>query len=165
MGFVLFDASGLAKGYTEEDGAETMAAVFNHRGGHEFICTPWGYLETFAVMLRRRNNNVMSAAQFSTVVATLQAEILNPATFRLLTVDDAAIVGATMIVERHNLNATDAALLSTFLMFAQAAGLASCLLIASDKRLIRAARAENLAVLNPEEILPDAVPALLSYLP
>ncbi len=53
----------------------------------------------------------------------------------------------------HNINSADVAILSTYLQF-QRASRVPCLLVASDKQLLRAAQAEGLNVLNPEEVTP-----------
>src|SRR5437899_2739286 len=71
-----------------------------------------------------------------------------------------------MPARQHNLNATDAAILALFLRYLGAlqTGSHGCLLVAADQRLVQAARAEGLLVLNPE-VLPAAdVPALLASL-
>jgi hypothetical protein len=65
VGFLLFDASGLSKRYSEEHGAETVVAIFAHNDAHTFIATSWGYLETFAVLVRRKNGGILSLEDFN----------------------------------------------------------------------------------------------------
>ena len=67
------------------------------------------------------------------------------------------------LTDRPNLNTADAAMLAAYLRHGAAAnsGLAACLLVASDRRLMRAAQAEGLAALNPETISAADLPAHL----
>ncbi len=70
-----------------------------------------------------------------------------------------------MGTKKHNsLDTTDAALLATYLRYAQAqpAGAGTSVLIAADQRLLRAAAAEGLIILDPEAIAAADVPALLA---
>ena len=77
--------------------------------------------------------------------------LLNP-DFTLVTMTDQDILDGIILTDRHNLNSTDAALLAAYLRLVRSLPVSSsdCLLIASDKRLIRAAEAEGISSLNPE---------------
>jgi hypothetical protein len=67
---------------------------------------------------------------------------------------------------QHNLNATDAAILTMLLDYVQALppGSPTCVLVSADKRLLRAADAEGLATLDPEAIPAADVPTMLASL-
>lgn len=57
----------------------------------------------------------------------------------------------------------DASILMSFISFAQAqAGVATCILVAVDQRLLRAAHAEGLTTFNPEQNSAADVPAFLA---
>ena len=62
-----------------------------------------------------------------------------------------------------NINSSDTAILATYLRF-QRATTEPCLLISSDKRLNRAAEAEGLKSLNPEEVATGDIPGRFSGL-
>ena len=68
-------------------------------------------------------------------------------------------------MRRHNLNATDAALLTMLLeQVPPGGGGPVCLVIAADQRLLRAAAAEGFATLNPEQVPAADVPGVLANL-
>lgn len=93
----------------------------------------------------------------------MQTEVVQSTDFGMLFISDQAIFASVEIIHRHNLNSTDAAILTMLLQYSHATG-TSCLLIAADQRLLRAAAAEGLATLNPETVSATAVPALLAAL-
>ncbi|MGI4789074.1 MAG: hypothetical protein ACRYFS_09515 [Janthinobacterium lividum] len=55
MAALFWDASGLAKYYTEEIGSETAKAVFSQAIPLQMLTTPWGYTETFALDLLHKS--------------------------------------------------------------------------------------------------------------
>src|SRR5262249_16369040 len=118
------------------------------------VATFWGYAETHASLWRKRNRGGISPRSFRSAVTLLRAEMLLAATWELLAIDDAAVLAGIDLVERHNVNTTDAALLATYLRLAQAQppGAGTSVLIAADQRLLRAAIAEGFTTLNPESI-------------
>ncbi len=66
-------------------------------------------------------------------------------------------------IQRHNINATDAALLATLRRYAQATG-ETCALVAADGRFCRAAAAEGMAVVIPETLPAAELPAFVAAL-
>ena len=75
------------------------------------------------------------------------------------------ILNGIELIERHSLNSTDAAILQTFLRYATPLrASAVSMLVASDQRLSRAARAEGLEVLDPEIVQAADIPAFLAAL-
>ena len=164
MALLFWDASALAKRYTAEVGRETANAVFSNRGRHEMASTPWGYAETYSILLRRFNGSVIDGPSFATAVTTLQAEVVNDPDFGLMTITDAVVFSSIAAMRRHNLNATDAVLLMLLLEFSRAPGAPQCIVIASDQRLLRAAQAEGFSILNPETLAAADVPDFLSAL-
>jgi hypothetical protein len=72
------------------------------------------------------------------------------------------ILDGVELIQRHNLNSTDAAVLHAWLTHTLPLRAAVVsVLVASDRRLLRAAVAEGLAVLNPETVASADVPAVL----
>lgn len=164
MPTLFWDASGLAKQYAPEIGRPTALALFAHRPAPRMVTTPWGYAETYSLLLRKRNGRILlSPASFAAATSALRNDMIILPQFRLPTVTDAAILAGITHIQKHSLNSTDAALLVTFLRYAQTTGEA-CALVAADGRFCRAAQAEGLAAINPE-IMPAAdVPAFLAAL-
>jgi hypothetical protein len=164
MALLFWDASALAKRYFGEIGSPTVNAVFASRGAHEMASTPWGYAETYSILLRRYNNGVLDRPTFTTVTTALQAEVVNAPDFGLLTITDAVVFGSIATMQAHHLNATDAAILTLLLEFSQSPDAPLCVLIASDQRLLRAAQAEGFPTLNPETLPAADVAAFLASL-
>ena len=160
---ILWDASGLVKRYYEEPGSETVDALFATPSPHTMRLTPWGYAETYGILLRRLNGGVLRQSTFEAAASNLHAEVLDPSGFDLLTISDVLIFGSLTLMQAHNINSADAAILATYLKFQQSTQ-APCLLVSSDKRLLRAAKAERLPGLNPEETAPDDTAATLLLL-
>lgn len=166
MPLLFWDASALVKRYIAEVDSQTADAVFGAVPTGQMFGTVLGYAETFSVLLRRCNLGVISVAAFNLAKTSLREDIVNDLDFTLLTVDDAAIFAGITLMERYNVNASDSAILALFLRYIQAlpAGSPSPILVASDQRLIAAARAEGLAALDPEVVAAADVSAFLSAL-
>ncbi len=152
MPLILWDASGLAKHYTNESGHDTADALFAAVSLQEMALTPWGYAETYSILLKKYNSRILGVPAFKTAVTNLQNEVLGSNGFRILSISDATIFGSLSLMRAQSLNSADAAILSAFLRFPRALPVGSlpCLLVASDKQLLRAAEAEGLKTLNPE---------------
>jgi predicted nucleic acid-binding protein len=89
----------------------------------------------------------------------LQDEVLIENDFGLLSIEDDRILAGLTYVTLHNLNSNDAAILATYLRYKRSLppGSPACVLAASDQRLLRAASAEGLAVMNPELLPPKDI--------
>jgi predicted nucleic acid-binding protein len=159
---LLWDASALAKGYAPELGNDTVRALFAALPAVTMITTSLGYTETYASLRRKFNGGVFDAAAYDVARSLLRLEVLIRPGFQLMTLDDESILGGIPFIDQHNLNASDAAVLYTFLRYAQAVADPVCVLVAADQRLIRAAESEGLRSLNPEMVSPVDVPAVLA---
>lgn len=125
----------------------------------------WRYAEAYSVLLRRHNDGHLTRRAFADAVAKLQAEVLDSGDFAFLPVDEATIFASPYLMRQHNLNATDAAILTMLLAFAPHLPPSNALVVvASDTRLLRGATAEGLATLNPEAVAAADVPAFLAAL-
>lgn len=162
MPSLFWDASGLAKLYTEEAGNDPAGALMRQSYTVRMLSTLWGYTETFSLVLRQYNDGRLKSS-FSTTTSALRNDLIILGSFDLLTVTDADILYSIIYIQRHNINATDAALLATLLRYVQATG-ETCALVAADGRFCRAASAEGLAVINPETLPASDVPAFLAAL-
>ena len=110
------------------------------------------------------NGGALDAAGFAAAVSSLQAEVVDSAEFTLFTVSDTAIFRSVGLMQKHNLNSTDAAILTVVLEVARSSNAPVCVLVASDQRLLRAAQAEGLRTLNPETTTLADVPAFVASL-
>ena len=125
--------------------------------------TPWGYLETYAILHRKFHSKVFTLKSLSDAVTSLQREVIDSSGFELISVSDSTTFSAAALIDAHNMNSADAAILAACLEFQSQLSRQPviCLLVASDKRLLRAANAEGSRTIDPENILPKDVPALL----
>lgn len=164
MRHFLWDASDLAKLYVPEVGSPTASAIFRTVGDGSHVTTFVGYAEALSVMLRKHHRGGFSRPALEIAISALRNDVLENPCFKIAALSDTDFVRGTAYLLRHHLNATDAAILLVFLRYAQAVASVgnSCILIASDHRLIRAAREEGLAVLNPETVTPDDLADTLS---
>jgi predicted nucleic acid-binding protein len=161
---ILWDASALVKRYAIEVGTATVDALFADAAAEPHITTYLVYAEVCASLRRKRNAGFIDQAAFAAARSLLRAEVLDATGFLLMTIDDEAILLGIALSDQHNLNASDAAILAAYLRYAR--GLSPpqspCLLVTADRRLLRAAAAEGLEVINPEQVQAGQVPALLS---
>lgn len=65
MVVLIWDASALAKQYTQETGSDTVQALFTQAPPPEMISTVWGFAETFSILLRCRNRGAIGTAAFA----------------------------------------------------------------------------------------------------
>jgi predicted nucleic acid-binding protein len=161
---LVWDASALVKRYALEAGSATVRELFVQVPLSQMVATFPGYVETYAALVRKRNRGEITAATFRSAATFLQAELLSSLDFLLLTVENADLLDGVGYVEAHNLNATDAGILVTYLRYARARppNSPTVVLVAADTRLLRAAEAEGLTTLNPETVAAADIPALLS---
>ena len=81
--------------------------------------------------------------------------------FGLFSNNDKAVFARVLMMRKHNINATDAVILTMLMERARAITTSLILLITADQRLLRATAAEGLATLNPELVSPSDIPTLL----
>ena len=160
----MWDASALAKRYALEIGSETVDTIFEAVFPVAAIATFLSYAETFSLLQRKHNRGDMSLQVFFSAVLTLQAEVFDSQGFLIQSISDLDIVQGIEYIGKHNINASDAAILAAYLRYSQVQphGSPRCGLIASDQRLLRAAVAEGLATLKPETFTPQEVPEILA---
>ena len=162
MALLFWDASALVKRYYAEIGSQTVDLLFANGTGQSMTSTPWGYAETYSILLRRFNGGVIDRVTFTGAVSALQMEVVQNQDFGLLTVTDLHVFSSIETMRRHNLNATDAVLLTLILEVSHSPGVPTCVVVSSDDRLVRAAAVEGLRTLNPETLAPTDVHRVLA---
>ena len=162
---LIWDASALVKRYYLEIGTQTVAALWS-TPRLRMLSTYIGYVETAAILQRRRNGGYLANSEYLNARALLNREVFNSAHFALLSITDASYLNGMALTERHNINSTDAAILSTLLDYSTDPSSATdpCVLVASDQRLLRAAASEGMLTLNPETLSVTDVPAFVAAL-
>lgn len=167
MIFLLWDASALAKRYAPEIGSDTVDSLFVAVPSSQMATSSISYVEIISILLRKFNRGLIDRETFDTAKSALRIELINDPDFALLSVDDTAFYSGIALMEEHNLNATDSALLSLFQSFIKTfthADEVVFLLVAADERLVRTARAIGIKAINPEALTPEKVAAFLADL-
>ncbi|HKI34937.1 MAG TPA: hypothetical protein VKA46_23980 [Gemmataceae bacterium] len=141
-----------------------MDQLFTRVARDRLTCLMLGAAEVAAALVRKRNGGVISPADFSAAMRDLRAEVLDAADFAKPPSDDVLINASVPLLEKHSINATDAVVLLAALRLAaqlRAAG-RDLVLVACDRRLLRAAQAEGLLTFDPENQTQAELDALLS---
>jgi predicted nucleic acid-binding protein len=161
----LWDASALAKRYVAEVRSQSVNALFAAVPPAQMVTTIMSYSETFAALLRKLNQGVLTMTAFNAAQAALRNELIDDPDFLVLGLEFDDILDGIELVVRHNLNSTDGAILQAFMKHASPIRPSVIsVLVASDQRLLRAAKAEGLEVLNPESVQAADVPTFLAAL-
>jgi hypothetical protein len=111
-----------------------------------------GATEVAAALVRKRNAGLITPLDYAVAMANLRAEIIDAADFLKPTTDNSLISTSVPLLDRHAINATDAVVLQAGLLLVsqfRAAG-NDLVLVACDRRLLRAAQAEGLLTFDPE---------------
>lgn len=166
MPTLFWDASGLAKRYTVETGSDVADALFMAVPVSEMLTTVWGYAETFSILVRKLNDRRLDRPTFNTAFVALREEVIDSQDMGFLIVDESAILAGLSLMQTHNINSVDAALLATLLRYVNALPYPAqaCILVAADQRLLRAANAQGVPTINPELMSVADVPTFLANL-
>ena len=153
MHYFYFDASALTKRYTEEIGSDKIDFLFASVPLRRLLCLTIGAAEVFWIFVRKKNDSRITTIQFDRAFTLLRREVINTQSdFREISVPDSLVWGSMRLIETHSLNSVDAMVLRSALDVAtELRSIGDTLvLVASDQRLLRAARAEGLQIFNPE---------------
>ena len=147
-----WDASALAKRYLIEDGTDVVLRLFNI-GTTQMSASLLGYAETAAILRRKFTQRAVGLREFNYSRLLLEREVLLNPDFTLFSVSDSDLLDGILLTDQHNLNTSDAAILAAFLRRIRTAPVNSIpVLIASDRRLLRAAALEGLRTLDPAAV-------------
>ena len=153
MYYFYFDASALAKRYTDEVGSDKIDFFFDNVPLERLLCLTLGAIEVFWICVRKRNDNRITSHQFERATTHLRHEVINNQSgFKTILVPDSLVWDSISLIETHSLNSVDAMVLRSALDTATELRSTDdrLVLVASDQRLLRAARTEGLQVFNPE---------------
>ncbi len=163
MPVLLWDASALAKRYVPEQGSDMVDALFENVALSQMVGTLFGYAEAFSVVLRKHNRGEINANTFQKAKTLMRSELFDDREFHLLSLYDEDFVASQGLMEKHNINSADAAILAAFLRYTRRhpKDRPVLVLVAADKDLLRAAEREGIGTLDPESLLPENVPSRL----
>lgn len=161
MLYVYVDPSALVKRYHQEPGTKLFNKIFVklQSSKQTALTSVWSIAETIAVLHRVKNQLDLLEEEWNHILATVIEEIR---TFWFLEVTDERVLWSIPYALTHNLNSSDALHLKTVLDVKSAVAGATdrVLLVACDKRLVRAAHIEGISTLNPEEDTEEKVERL-----
>lgn len=140
-----------------------MNRLFDRVEPRRMSCLMLGAGEVASVLVRRRNAGQITPEAYAAAHDALLREVILAPEFATLPALNEDVLGALPFLDRHSLNATDAVLLRVALdLLDGAADEDRLVLIASDGRLLRAARAEGLPVFDPGTQSPQEIDTLLA---
>ncbi|ETX06323.1 MAG: hypothetical protein ETSY2_17800 [Candidatus Entotheonella gemina] len=154
MKHIYLDASALVKRYRQESGSEVVNDIIERvvsDNPRRLVVSSLSIIETLAILNRRRNEAGIPVEVFRSALRHVIEELrtFSPA----LLIDDHLLLSSAQYAIKHNINSADAIHLAVLVVL-QATVVASddeLLCLAADKRLIRAARAEGITVVDPED--------------
>ncbi|MDE0087873.1 MAG: type II toxin-antitoxin system VapC family toxin [Candidatus Poribacteria bacterium] len=154
MYYFYYDASALVKRYLLEIGSNKVNFLFANTSLGYFRCLAIGAAEVLSICVRKRNDKRITQYDFNHAVANLNLEIIDATSdFKTISIPNSLIWASLNLIDKHSINSVDAMVLRSALDVAIELHNTSgdkLVLVASDQRLLRAARDEGLLVFNPE---------------
>ena len=152
MNYFYFDASALAKRYAPEVGSNLVNYLFSHVTHKQLMCLITGVAEVISVLVRKKNRGSISVPDFSQALINLDNEVIYATDFTTVSIEDFLVLSSLPLINKHSINSTDAVVLHSALDIAvELRDVENDLvMIVSDQRLLRAAKAEGLKTFNPE---------------
>jgi len=152
MNYFYIDPSALSKRYHTEEGSdvvdELLDIMFPSKGRMIFISI-WGIAETLSVLNRKKNEKNIKEEDFRKILSSFLGEASK---FSIEPVTDKLVISSLRFILKHNINSADALHMASLIQIRNVAKSFrnDVILVASDKRLIRAARDEGIIVMDPE---------------
>jgi predicted nucleic acid-binding protein len=147
----ILDANALVKRYAPEAGTPLLNHLFTRVTPNRFAVLNVGVAEVASVIVRKRNDGRIAAPAAVQALASLESEIIYAPAFSMVEVANAVIPMALPLIAAHSINSTDALVLLSALELAKKVRPAGddVVLVTSDSRLLKAARAEGLTTFDP----------------
>ena len=148
-----FDASALVKWFTEEEGSDNVDFLFENVPMERLMCLAVGAAEVFSICVRKKNDGRIKLIDFNHAVALLKRVIIDSTSdFETIPAPDSMIWRALNLMDSHAINSVDAIVLRSALDTAAELRRIGkeLVLVASDQKLLRAARDEGLLSFDPQ---------------
>ncbi len=161
---VLWDTSALIKRFLPEPGDVLVDRIFAHVPIDQMSAVSLTMGELVSVVVRAMNAGRLRRNEATATLQGMDQSIVNHPSFGWIECDAEDIRRSLPLIVRHSVNGTDALVLWTGMNtvpWLQTAG-SPVILVASDVRLVRAARKEGLTVFNPETDTEAQLDALLA---
>lgn len=148
MALYFLDTSALVKLYVEEPGTARLLPLVGNRPENRFAVLSISVVEMRSAIRRRQRAGDIDPETAAAILDSLQKHI--DGRFIRQSVNDAVVDGALEIIDRYALRAYDAIQLAGCLVLSTI-GSEALTFVCSDRRLLEAARSEELKTLDPTE--------------
>lgn len=135
---------------SNETGSDWFRALADPASGNVVITSRVSIIEVYSAFNRRVREASLSPADYAQLAADFAS--IYGAEYQIIELTVAVADRARVLLEHHVLRAYDAIQLASALITSeafQAAGLSASIFVAADNRLLDVARAEGLAIDNP----------------
>lgn len=151
MNHFFLDASAWIKRFHEEPGTDVVDQLVNTllSSPQRIAISPLGITEVAAALNRHKNEGRLPELLAQQAVARL---LLEASTMDAQPLDEAIVLDSLPYITKHNVNASDALYLHQVILLRDLLRRVDreVVLVAADRRLLRAATAEGILVLDPE---------------
>lgn len=148
-----FDASALVKWCTEEEGSDNVDFLFENVPMERLMCLSIGAAEVFSICVRKKNDERIKRTDFNHAIALLKRVVIDSTSnFKTVPALDSVIWSSLILMDVHAINSVDAIVLRSALDTAAELRRAGkeLVFVASDQKLLRAARDEGLLGFDPQ---------------
>ncbi len=150
--YFYMDPSALLKRYHDEEGTGLVNKLFEKLEARQerFTASVWSIAESAAVLNRIKNKLKIKEDDFAEILMSFLSEIKH---FHFLAVNDERVLASIPYSLTHDINSSDGLHLKTLKDLEKAVSLlgGKVVLVAADKRFLRAAKDEGAATFDPEE--------------
>lgn len=158
MNHFFLDASAWIKRFHEEPGTDVVDHLVNTLlpSPQRLAISPLGITEVAAALNRHKNEGHLPELLVRQAVARL---LLEASTMDVQPLDEAIVLDSLPYIMKHNVNASDALYLYQVILLRDLLRRIGreVVMVAADRRLLRAAAAEGILVLDPEvAVISDA---------
>lgn len=151
MNHFFLDASAWIKRFHDEPGTDVVDHLVNTLlpAPQRIAISPLGLTEVAAALNRHKNEGRLPELLAQQAVARL---LLEASTMDVQPLDEAIVLDSLLYITKHNVNASDALYLQQVILLQDLLRRVDreVVLVAADRRLLRAATAEGISVLDPE---------------
>lgn len=149
--FYYADSSELIKRHISETGSAWVKQEFSQSSGNDVITSKLGIAEVLSGLNRRRREASISTADYTKFSKDFTA--VSRFQYKMMDLTDAVLLEAQRLLETYPLRAGDAIQLASALLAnaqLQSANLPALIFLASDARLVPAAKGEGLLADDPQ---------------
>ena len=152
MNYFWLDTNAIVKQYIIEEGTPLINHFFTRISSTRIFCLFDSMDETYHVFVRKRNDGIITRAEFNQVIQRFEGGFSLRAELKKVHAVESQKIAARQLIEAHSINSTDAYILQCALDEADKLRTAgdNLIFVSSDKRLLAATTKEGLFTFNPE---------------